>query len=453
MVRPGTPILIPVETQTRELDAKLLFACVVAERGFPAVLGSQTEMHLRATSLPRGLYVAKDMSASKVRIFKILRALGHEIVAWEEEGLVPHKAETFHKRRLSLPAVNRVALFFSWGESLSKLLETYPACPDIPIEITGNPRGDMMRVEVNSFFDDEVEGLRARFGKFFLFNSNFGIMNHYFPNLSSLPPPDEFDKTRRKDGFTADYSKYRYTLFSEFQKLIPKLAEVFPDHSIIVRPHPAENHDVWKKVAAGHSNIHVIHEGNVVPWLLAASGLIHNGCTTAVEAFLLRKPAVAFEPVTSEIYGRNLPNTLSHKALNADEVISFLQKIDGGDLTCSDEPWQWAEIGQHIAALDGSLASDRIADAIERLDSNSVIAPEAGGFIGGWLEAHRRTLSKHINSLIPSHKNNSNYQRHRFPGVSQDEIQRKIALLQHVTGRFEGLKAKQLWKNIFSITG
>ena len=33
-------LLIPVENQIRELDPKLLLACVAAERGFSSVIGS-----------------------------------------------------------------------------------------------------------------------------------------------------------------------------------------------------------------------------------------------------------------------------------------------------------------------------------------------------------------------------------------------------------------------------
>ncbi len=36
MVSPKPSLILPVESQVRELDAKLLLACVAAERGMPA---------------------------------------------------------------------------------------------------------------------------------------------------------------------------------------------------------------------------------------------------------------------------------------------------------------------------------------------------------------------------------------------------------------------------------
>ena len=55
MNNPSSTIIIPVETQVRELDAKLLLACVAAERGFPVIIGSRAFVHYKVSSIPRGI--------------------------------------------------------------------------------------------------------------------------------------------------------------------------------------------------------------------------------------------------------------------------------------------------------------------------------------------------------------------------------------------------------------
>ena len=91
----GSTLIIPVESQVRELDAKILLACVAAERGFPVIIGSRAYTHFQAASIPRGVYLAKSMRGLSDSMFKILRQLGHEIVAWEEEALVHPPADTY----------------------------------------------------------------------------------------------------------------------------------------------------------------------------------------------------------------------------------------------------------------------------------------------------------------------------------------------------------------------
>lgn len=49
------PIILPSETQTRELDAKPLLAGILAERGPPVLVGSRIEIHNRIDALPGGL--------------------------------------------------------------------------------------------------------------------------------------------------------------------------------------------------------------------------------------------------------------------------------------------------------------------------------------------------------------------------------------------------------------
>ncbi len=55
-------LIIPVENQVRELDPKLLLACIAARRGFTAIIGSHRAIDLRISSFPRSLYLNKSMT-------------------------------------------------------------------------------------------------------------------------------------------------------------------------------------------------------------------------------------------------------------------------------------------------------------------------------------------------------------------------------------------------------
>ncbi len=55
-------LLIPVENQVRELDPKLLLACVAATRGFSSVIGSRRELEFRIDTYPRSIYLSKSMT-------------------------------------------------------------------------------------------------------------------------------------------------------------------------------------------------------------------------------------------------------------------------------------------------------------------------------------------------------------------------------------------------------
>ena len=115
-------LLIPVEIQVRELDAKVLLAAVAAERGFPVILGSRAFVHFQSSSIAPGVYLAKSMRKLSIRMFEILRELGHDIVAYDEEALVRYPDEEYYRRRLSPKTISRAQHLLAWGEDDAAVL-------------------------------------------------------------------------------------------------------------------------------------------------------------------------------------------------------------------------------------------------------------------------------------------------------------------------------------------
>lgn len=456
MAQHRTPLLIPSETQTREFDAKLLLACLATERGFSSVVGSRTEIHLHIDELPRGIYLAKDVRHSSRRIFGILSKLGCPIVALDEEALLYYSRDSYLKARVNEAVLRHTRELFAWGPENAEAWRQCPYYHGTPIHVTGNPRIDMMRPELRGFFDEEVAELRRKFGRYILINTNFGILNHFFPNLSTPIPGDSADgiQLNADTDFMAGAAAYRYGIFRSFQELVPRLARAFPDHLIVVRPHPAENHDIWRRAGDGYANLRVVHEGHVLPWLLAADAVIHNSCTTGFEAYLVGTPVVAFRPVVSQTYDMPLPNEVSHQATDAAMLIDMIGMATRGELgaTPAEEQHRRSLADWHVAALDGKLASERIVDVLDRFDTAGPSArPGALTRAAGHMAAIVRRKSKERNARIPGHKNHPDYTRHRFPGIELDEVNRRIGRFQKLLGRFPDAQARQVRKNIFEV--
>ncbi len=74
---------MPIENQVRELDARLLLACVAAKRELTSVIGPKRKIESHIASFPRGIYLSKSLRIAQCNFFSITRRLGHEIVACE----------------------------------------------------------------------------------------------------------------------------------------------------------------------------------------------------------------------------------------------------------------------------------------------------------------------------------------------------------------------------------
>ncbi|MEJ2235537.1 MAG: hypothetical protein P8X67_16580, partial [Syntrophobacterales bacterium] len=271
-------LLIPVENQVRELDPKLLLACIAAKHGFASVIGSHREIDLRIASFPRSLYLCKSFTVSNLKMFRIIRKLGHQIVSWDEEALVHLPSEMYYSRRLSPFTMKYVSHLFAWGEDNAELWRQYPELPaGLPIHITGNPRNDMLRPEMRAFYESDVKEIRNLYGEFILVNTNFNHVNSFSPVQNLFQPVRNhgeepmFGKAAR--GMTREYAEgfrdHKTAIFEDFQRLIPALEKEFSDYTIVVRPHPTESQDIYNSIAAQCERVRVTNEGNVVPWLMA----------------------------------------------------------------------------------------------------------------------------------------------------------------------------------------
>jgi surface carbohydrate biosynthesis protein len=458
------PLLVmPVENLVRELDAKLLLACVAAERGFSCIMGSRTQVDFCVGGLPPGIYFSKSMTAKSRRMFRILRLLGYEVMAQDEECLAYYSAEHYHAARISPQTLSQVSTLFAWGPDSVELLETYPTYSGTPIHAVGNPRIDLLRPELRGFFEEEVRGLRERFGKFVMINSNFAMVNGFFDSFNILREPFSpgGEPTLGAAGigvtleFAKGYAAHKTALFESFKEFLPVLGEAFPDRTFILRPHPSENRQPWIDVASSLVNVDVVHEGNVVPWLLASDALIQNGCTTAVEAAVTGTPIVTFQPVKAERYDADFCNGLGRHTTSLDELCETLRGVLNGDFDGVPVPGAKSLLDQHLVALDGPLASDRIVDVFEQSDAvrHGLPRPPLGNYLNGRIRAKFREFSKrYIKARMSGHTANPAYQSHRFPGVSIEELRTGIARLGQVLGRFEHVTAEPFGEHVFRIS-
>jgi surface carbohydrate biosynthesis protein len=465
MATSASTLIVPVENQVRELDAKLLLSCVAAERGFPVIIGSRAYVHFAAASLPRGIYLAKSMRRLSNSMFRILRMLGHEIIAWEEEALVHPPADTYYSLRLSPITMKSVSHFFVWGQENFELIKQYPQLPEnLPIHITGNPRGDILRPEMRAYFSKEVEQLRKTYGDFILINTNFSDVNPFIPSIGLFILTKNGEKTSRRgqggigmsEEFVEGLWHHKKAIMESFKQLIPALERAFPNVTIVVRPHPSENQQIYHDIAAQCQRVKVANKGNVIPWLLAAKTMIHNGCTTGLEAYALGAPAISYLNCFNEYYDydfQGLPTKLSYQSFNFGELEDTLSKILRGELGAPDGEERKKLIDYYLTAQQDRLACERIIDVLEANGYNQSKPPASPTpkYLTGWALSNLKATLTQLYMRRPG-PNRLAYHNHRFPDISTSQIEQKIAQFGQLLNRFKTVKVTQHSQYLFKIS-
>jgi len=458
-------LLIPVENQVRELDPKLLLACIAARHGFSSVIGSRRELELCIDSFPAAIYLSKSMTIRSLLFFRIASRFGHRIVAWDEEALVHLPPETYFSRRLNRHAIRQVAELFAWGDDNAELWRRYPHLPaETPIHAIGNPRGDLLRADLREFYADDAAALRRTHGKFILVNTNFNHVNAYGPDMNLFRPTGRrggearFGRSARgmSRAFATRLADHKQAVFGQFRRLIPALEQAFPDHGIVVRPHPTENQALYHSIAAACRRVRVCNEGNIVPWLMAAQALIHNGCTTGVEAYVLGVPAISYRATVDEEIDHGfyrLPNRLSHECFGFGELKATLGKILAGELGAADCAERRALIDRHLTAREGPLACERLIAVLKAMDDRHSGRARSRGFAGleRWILAQGLRLARRVKSRLPGTHNRPEFQRHRYPEIPIEEVRGRLERLQDLLGDVRRLNVEPLSEVSFRV--
>ena len=195
----------------------------------------------------------------------------------------------------------------------------------------------------------------------------------------------------------------------------------------------------------------------MVPWLMAAKVLIHNGCTTGVEAYVMGVPAISYRATVNDFYDLGfyrLPNLLSHQCFDFEELSTTLGRILAGELGAASGDEREILVRQHLAALDGPLACERIVDVCEKIveEQSERSKPGLLDRLTGYCMATMRTLKRQIKANLPRARNKPEFHRHRYPEVSLGDMRDRMSRFQQVLGDSSELQVEKISEQFFQIS-
>lgn len=441
-----------VEIAARELDSKLLLAVVAASRGHDVLISELSAIMkgVQGGSLPPGVFHTKSLTPSDENIARhqILVDGGFPITSIDEEGgLVDHGYEKFAQARYSEETIAQASAIFGWGtEDTVTLKRIYPS-QSSKIRQTGSPRGDLWRPCFSQFWG-MPKGMPKK--PYLLVSSNMASANNMRPFHESI----RFERRagyyqRDPDIFLSrfDHIAEDYRMTQAFIEAIRHLAASNNRYDIVLRPHPVENIEAWNVYLEGIPNVYVIREGSITAWVNNAFAVMHNGCTTALEATVSGKPVVTYVPFEQK-NARELPNGLgvrveSLKALSdtVDELFhgsrSFGSNVKKGALPES--------VAKKIHLDDEELAAEKMINVWETLDNGELSRPCNWKRVKAYLKVAklRRVVGLMLRKAAPN-KLGPAKENYKFPPMDARDIRDRVCRLQRVLGLDVELECKLL---------
>jgi surface carbohydrate biosynthesis protein len=472
-------LYLPITSQPRELDSKLLLALFAKERGINPVLGYKSAFHANAGSLPAGYFLAHNARALRNADSTMdMRRYGHSILVLDEEALVRQSDEIFLKKHAqdAFEYVNKV---LTWGQDDHDLWQRAKSELDGRVHVTGNPRIDTMRPELHAFHGESVARIKAQYGQYVLLNTNFPTVNNLTPQGGGVRLA-QWARDSRGMQVEQDFLGNKRAMFEKTLEIVPALAKAISPLTLLIRPHPNEDHGPWLRAGANSPNVKVVFEGGVVPWIIGSKALIHNNCTTAVESAVLGTPVLNFRPWVSE-YDNDLSHVFGRDCADAGKLAAAIDDIvngKGGTLSAD----QQKRLEHHIVNVNGRFGCERILDVIETATDLTDPDPLRAGFVernamklrekldwfGKYARLYRHSGGREKIAHIRRHYPQLKIHRldatqlgysmqqfdlfmRQFPPLDPVDLGERVARFSSALGRFAGMRPVILRDNLFLI--
>jgi len=296
-------VFIPIETISRELDAKLVLANEIVDKDTICFLGQHDTIDSISKFFKNGIYVGKNIFKTyfpaNMSIYESYKKNHHSIL-WlhEEGGIYPGEPEDWIinlNELLNASCLHDDDVILTWGDFQKNHYQKHSSIECVSV---GSPR-------LNLKEDDLLRKLISKFNRveakdFILINTNFSVAN-YISNIDYLFKElmHGHEDLSERHKVIHMYSEEKRN-FAYFIEIISKLAFNYPNERFVIRPHPTEGIDTYISAFSIYPNVTISKEHTAVEWIEKSKVLIQNGCTTSIEAYLLGKKVINFYPFESK---------------------------------------------------------------------------------------------------------------------------------------------------------
>lgn len=450
--------LFPIETIARELDHKILMGILISNPDNKVYVGDQQIIRTLSYFVKKGVFYGKHLFGkpmfSDTDYYNRLKKNDINIVHLNEEGAVWPGGEDVWKYLLDQserPAVlNDKDTMLTWGEwqaNYNKSREDH----SVKIKATGHPRFDLYNEKYIDYFKDDIDDILSSYSDYILINTAFSYSNNgeggvdfiFKPTLSYSPKNNEHRIYR--------FKRWRQQMFSiaDVVDLVNKLSLDFPDEIFVIRPHPSEDTNYYKSIFNGIDNVKVVYDGSVTPWVLGCKCLIHNGCTTAIEATLAGIPVLNYATNPNPDFDTYLANICGRTVDNYNDAKQFLINLDE----------EKASLPQASKAQDlfhnfkGGQAQEQVVDElnIAAAHSHGAKSKSPSSIKLKYISYLHKVylLTKYTYLSFQGKFGKFVDYRKRFSGFEKNDIETKVEKLSKIVGK--QVKVKYISKHLFVI--
>ncbi len=411
-------VCLIVDNPLRDLDGLVLLAATLAVKGVECYLVPMYEQGFDLMGIRPDLVVSNYIRDNNRDLLVAYKQLGIRVLILDTEGAAGRVPEDFAEMVARMSPGDLVDAYCVWGDERYAALKRRAVIPDARLHLTGCPRFDYCAPR----WRDALGTLDIDDG-FLLFNTNFPLVNPRFVDNSGAERETLIRVWKDVDYVDAVLRDARMA-FDGMLAAANATATRFPSRQIIIRPHPFESVLAYQR-AIHRPNVSVRQEGTSLQWIARSSALIHQNCSTAVEATMLDREPLSLEWLSTDALRIKGPGEVSRPIASQQQLEDTLARIvDGTGIPAAPEidRARAAVVGALFHANDGRSCERVAAVILDCLDAPSSRPAGAGESARGRAIRVARSLLGHPTSARLRDLNAKRAERVRAKHFSAEKV-------------------------------
>lgn len=355
-------IALIVDNPLRDLDGLILVAWHLARAGADAYLVPMYDQPFDIPALHPDVVLANYVRANNIDLLKEYRRMGIRIAVLDTEGNAGKSPDEYARMVAATQCGDFVDAYLLWGEKQYEAFTRSRAAGNSDMRLTGCPRFDFCAPRWRGALrKPSVEQ------KFVLINTNFPVVHPRF----SASTEDE-RRTMTRVGFTAqfatEYARASTVAYETMVSACARLAGEMRHRHFVLRPHPFESPTAYEQLAV-LPNFEIRQEGTSLEWINGSSALLHQNCSTAVEAVMLGREPIALEWFNHPALRLEWASSVSRQALSFEHLLVELDKVLVGQpdpVSRAVETSRAQVVRDYFFSNDGR-AGERVAESLLEL--------------------------------------------------------------------------------------
>lgn len=281
-------LFLPIESTVRELDYKINLARLFCHKGFDVILGNPAFIRDELKYKNYCAVFLEKGANPDPNYYQSLSDKGVSLYDLSDEGASEPVYSINYQP--AVDALKTMRKIFLWGSSQKGDLirRNSDSVLQKKYVVTGNPGYDVCLQKYIPF----NKGMKpSNFpNSYILVNTNFGCIQSYAleDHLEACNLISPLSKQMWEYGYRKESQQWPI-----FQEWLESIIQAFPDEQFLIRPHPTEISENYKKIFGKYKNVFISKEGSVNYVTASAKLVLHKDCSTAMQGYLMGVPSIS----------------------------------------------------------------------------------------------------------------------------------------------------------------